>query len=459
MTGITISDVSASLYVGKTKQLTAAVTPADADNPQIIWSSDNEDVAQVSENGLVTAVASGTATITAMSVDGNYKASCVITVGKHVSSLLLSDDELSIPVGFTQQITATVLPLSALNKNVEWVSTNPKVATIDENGTVTAVKAGSATIIACTEDGEITAECKVTVTNSVGGFSLSESEIYVARNSTKQLNGVFSPSTAENKNVTWESSNPTIATVDQNGLVTGKMAGTAVIVATTEDGGFKDYCSVKVVGVEAVSTANIDFDSGIITGLAANLSSLDGYIELSDSSCELKYDSLATDSIVYLTRNDEIIDAYTVVLFGDVNGDGWYDGMDAVTVSCIANGMLTKDQIGEAAYMAADCNHDGVVDEFDVALLNQAGVLLANVDQTKSSDELLETSSAYTEYINLIDQNPSQEELTYEPTETQMTVAEKIFMFIKSFFKIFMSCIPKGFFLFADLLKSSKNRA
>lgn len=408
--GITVSDTRIDLYPNKTKQLKASVTPADADNPNVVWESSDDDVATVSETGLVTAKMPGTATITVKSVDGEYKASCIVTVGKHVSSIILSDTELTMPAGTSETLYATVMPLAAFNKTVTWVSTNPKVATVDKSGNVKAIKAGTTTIIAYCEDGDVTASCTVTVTNSATGIEMSEGEVYVARNSQKQLTATVKPDTAENKDITWESKYPEIATVDSNGLVTAKRAGTTIIVATSVDGGFKAYCSVKVVGVDAVSTASIDYATGMITGLSSNLDSLDNYIEVTDESCELKYDKLGTDSIVYLTRNGEVIDAYTVVLFGDVNGDGWYDGRDAVTVSMIANGMLTREQVGEAVWMAADCNHDGKIDQADVDLLNQAGVLLSNVDQSKSTDELIETSSEYSEYLNLIDQSVEEEE-------------------------------------------------
>lgn len=101
-----------------------------------------------------------------------------------------------------------------------------------------------------------------------------------------------------------------------------------------------------------------------------------------------------------------VYDTAEVVIFGDVNGDGWYDGQDAVIVSCIANGVLKKEQVGKAEYAAADCNHDGVINSSDVLILEQAGVLLAQVDQSKPAEELLETSSAYNEYLSLIDQTP-----------------------------------------------------
>ena len=128
-----------------------------------------------------------------------------------------------------------------------------------------------------------------------------------------------------------------------------------------------------------------------------------------------------------------------------MNGDGWYDGMDAVTVSCIANGMLTKDQIGEAAYMAADCNHDGVVDEFDVALLNQAGVLLANVDQTKTQEELA-ADSDYAEYLNLIDQQNASEDTTeIQPEDETPDFFAKLISIIEYIVKFITDFISKIF--------------
>ena len=136
---------------------------------------------------------------------------------------------------------------------------------------------------------------------------------------------------------------------------------------------------------------------------------------------------------------------YTAVVFGDVNGDAWYDGEDAAIVGCIVNGMLSESDVGAAAYMAADCNHDGVIDKFDVDILKEAGVLLAEVDQTKSGEELLETSSAYVEYLNLIDQTVAAE--TEEDAEDEPIDPEFTFCFfdkLVSFFKTVFSYIVKA---------------
>ena len=107
--------------------------------------------------------------------------------------------------------------------------------------------------------------------------------------------------------------------------------------------------------------------------------------------------------------------------------------------------MLTKDNVSEAVYTAADCNHDGVIDEADVALLNEAGMLLTNVDQTKPSEVLLETSAEYVEYLDLIDQSP---ELDVEDTpeadteDAKVDIFEMIMNFIKSIFEMLLSYIP-----------------
>ena len=116
--------------------------------------------------------------------------------------------------------------------------------------------------------------------------------------------------------------------------------------------------------------------------------------------------------------------------------------------------MLTKDDVSEAVYMAADCNHDGVIDQLDVDLLNQAGTLLANIDQSKSSEELLETSSAYVEYLDLIDQSfeieveadTDTEEAPEADAEQDVNVETNIFEMImnilKSIFEMLISYIP-----------------
>lgn len=169
-----------------------------------------------------------------------------------------------------------------------------------------------------------------------------------------------------------------------------------------------------------------DTDSGIISGINAGESSLENYITVLNSAYTWSYDSpdgkLGTGTRATLKNGDTVVGEFTILIYGDTNGDSWYDGQDAVLVSCLANSMLTEENIGTVAYMAADCNHDGMVDETDVALLNEAGILLSSVDQSKSPEVLLETSSAYIEYVTLIDQTPVTEEIEQEIVDVEIQV-------------------------------------
>ena len=172
----------------------------------------------------------------------------------------------------------------------------------------------------------------------------------------------------------------------------------------------------------------IDKENKIIYGIPSGLDRYEfreNYLSVCDDVyVKTNTEVVGTGTIVSFMNEDIPLAQYTVLIFGDVNGDGWYDGTDAVLVSCLANGMLTKDDVREAVYMAADCNHDGVIDQLDVELLNQAGTLLANVDQTKSAEVLLETSSAYVEYLDLIDQTPEIEVEDETDTEIYTEVSD-----------------------------------
>ena len=121
-------------------------------------------VAAVDDNGRVTAVADGTATVTVTTRDGGFTASCEVTVIQPVTGVRLEPSHLSLYVGCTPAtLTATVLPAGASDKTVAWSSSDPSVADVDENGSVTAVGEGSAEITVTTRDGGFTASCTVNV--------------------------------------------------------------------------------------------------------------------------------------------------------------------------------------------------------------------------------------------------------------------------------------------------------
>ena len=163
VTGVSLNKASTSLAVGGTETLTATITPSNATNKTVSWSSSNTSVATVS-NGTVTGKAAGTVTITATTQDGGKTATCTVTVTTvAVTGVSLNKTSTSLTVGGTETLTATITPSNATNKTVSWSSSNASVATVS-NGTVTGKAAGTATITATTQDGNKTATCGVTVT-------------------------------------------------------------------------------------------------------------------------------------------------------------------------------------------------------------------------------------------------------------------------------------------------------
>lgn len=166
-----------------------------------------------------------------------------------VTGVTLDKSSISILVGASETLAATVSPKDAANKKVTWKSSNAAIASVDANGKVTGVKAGEATITVTTEEGGKTATCKVTVSDKeikVTGVKLNKSETSLLGGGNETLTATVLPEDATNQNVTWKSDKPEIATVDANGKVTAVKVGEATITVTTEDGGKTATCKVTV---------------------------------------------------------------------------------------------------------------------------------------------------------------------------------------------------------------------
>ena len=251
VTGVSLNTDSLTLVEGGTATLAATITPSNATNQNVTWSSDNESVATVDQNGRVTAVAQGGATITA-AVDGK-SAECYVTVNAAapvpVTSVSLDKTSLGLTEGDTETLTATVEPSDATNKNVTWSTSDASIATVTD-GVVTAVAPGTATITVTTEDGNKAATCAVTLTAAtvpVTGVTLNKTSTSLYVGDTETLTPTITPDNATNKNVTWSSDDTSVATVDASGLVTAVARGTAVITATAADGsGASASCTVTV---------------------------------------------------------------------------------------------------------------------------------------------------------------------------------------------------------------------
>lgn len=176
VTGLSLNKTSKTLNVGETFQLTPVFTPSNATNQNVYWMMDNDSVATI-ENGLVTAIQEGVVTITCVSEDGNYKATCVVSVTNDapvsVTGVSLNKKTLQMVIGNTATVTASVLPANASNKSVTWTSSNTATATVSSTGTISAKAEGVTTITCKTVDGNFTAECYVVVSEANSEYTFS----------------------------------------------------------------------------------------------------------------------------------------------------------------------------------------------------------------------------------------------------------------------------------------------
>ncbi len=289
VSGISLSETQLTLTPDSTAVLVATLFPENAKQVKLIWTSSDEEIATVDENGNIKALKEGNADITVTTEDGKYKAKCTITITQDaipVDGISISGAK-EVRVGGKIKLTATVTPEDATNKSVIWKSSNPYVAKVDKNGNVTGLKAGKVTITVKTADGGYEATYTITVkantssNNNQNGNSNNDKPstpstpntpntpskpsnpstpdnpeekpsiveptgikisgpTTVEVGSSITLTATVTPNEAANKSVAWSSSDEKIATVE-NGKVTGKSAGTVTITAKTVNGKTDTY--------------------------------------------------------------------------------------------------------------------------------------------------------------------------------------------------------------------------
>ncbi len=219
-------------------------------NQDVRWRSTNTAVATVDESGLVTAVSNGECEIIAYTDRDSEDADIYVSDGgSEIRDIEIVNDDITLAVGGKQTLIVQIYPKTALQA-VTWRSTNPDVATVDENGIVTAVGVGECEIIATASDGRHSDDADVEVTQ--GGGTIRDVEIvndddveHMAVGQVCTLTAEVYPLTAD-QHVTWRSTNTAVATVDESGLVTAVGVGECEIIATASDGRHSDDADVEV---------------------------------------------------------------------------------------------------------------------------------------------------------------------------------------------------------------------
>lgn len=255
VSGVALNKKVATVNVGKKVTVKATVTPANADNKTLAWTSSNTKIATVS-NGVVKGVKAGRVIITAKTTDGsNISATCTVTVKQPVTRISLSK-KATMYTGKKLTLKAKVNPANASNKALTWKSSNTKIAKVASNGVVTGVKAGTVKITATAKDGSRkSATCTVTVRQSVSKIALSKTNVVLPKKgSSYNVRVTVAPKNAYNKNVAVKSAKTKVAKVSASTVKSGKTVkitavkkGTTKVVFTAKDGSKKSAtCKVTV---------------------------------------------------------------------------------------------------------------------------------------------------------------------------------------------------------------------
>ena len=420
---ITLNTTAVTLKATETATLTTTILPATTTNKAVTWKSDNEAIATVDANGVVTAIAVGVATITATTTDGtNLSATCKVTVEQtFASSISLDKTSISLKATESETLKATILPATTTNQAVIWKSDNEAIATVDANGVVTAHEVGVATITATTTDGtNLSASCTVNVIHTqASSITLNMTEVSLKALETAELSVEILPATTTNKVVTWKSDNEAIATVDANGVVTAIAVGETTITATTTDGSnLSASCKVTVIPTLANSITldktEVSFKANETVTLTPTIlpatttntivvwTTTDEKVAVVDANGVVTAIGVGEATITATTTDGSNLSASCAITVlptpGDVNNDAVINVTDVMTVASYILGRTVDVFI----FKAADITEDSKINITDIVGI--VNIILTNDDINEVSQQAQRAQQAYADgnrfYIN-----------------------------------------------------------
>lgn len=266
VTAVKLSASSLALTEGDVARLTATVEPADATDKTVVWSSDSPEIAEVDQEGNVTAKSAGEAVITAVS--GDVSGTCTVVVSKRiipVTSVAVIPEYVELTEGDSKALMVRVQPSDATDKTVVWSSDAPEIVEVSDGGRITAISEGTAVITATS--GDVSGTCTVVVSKPyipVSSVKINLSSLELTQGEVVSLTVTVEPANATDKTVVWRSDDSDVASVDQEGNVTAVSQGNTVI--TAECGDMSATCVVTVFPAELhyVDEYGIDHGPGIL---------------------------------------------------------------------------------------------------------------------------------------------------------------------------------------------------
>ena len=264
---VAVNPSTAFVGVGDTTRLAATVLPANSTNQRVAWTSSNTSVVSVDASGLLRGVSPGSAVITATTDEGGKTASSTVTAANIAVTGVTIPATGSVGVNNSMTLAATIQPANATNKTVIWSTSDAGVASVNQNGVVTGVSPGTVTVTATTQDGAKTASSTITSSNILlTSVVVNKPSATIGVGDTTSIKATVAPANASNKTVLWTSSDPSVATVSNTGIVTAVAIGTATIAVTAQDaGGVSSASAITIVGAGVCGImTNNGFESGFV---------------------------------------------------------------------------------------------------------------------------------------------------------------------------------------------------
>ena len=386
-TGLNLDKKELTLNVNDSRKYVVILTPYTiANNSQLTWVSSNPSVATVDENGVVTALTEGEATITVRNTNGLTDTSKVTITNRHVpiTGISLNKKELVMKKQTTSGLRASISPSDTTeDKSLTWMSSDNEIATVSSTGLITARNPGEAIITVKTSNG-ISSTCTVTVISEITSVALNLTAITLEEGKSQLLRATINPNdTTDSKELTWKSSNPSVATVDQNGEVRTVKKGIATITVETVNGK-KAECKITVIpAVENIPIENVTLNK--------------------------------TELLIEEEQTEELVATINPVNTTDDKTLSWIANNE--TVAVVENGLVTAKGVGETTITVTTSNGKQdvcTITVFDVdtskleALVSQASAI--EDIYTKDTYAILEIALKNAESV-LENQDASQVEV------------------------------------------------
>lgn len=285
----------------------------------------------------------------------------------------ISIDNTTIQKGETKQIKVNIVPKEAENHKVLYSSTNPRIATVDDNGNIQAIRPGTTTIIVKAQENSVQNQIDINVYSKVTGISLNQNEIYLQIGENFQLTGMIEPEDANEKGIVYSSANEQIASVNEGGtIIANKQGETTIVASSKENENIKTEC--KVIVVRKIEESEISFESPLkingleVSGINYNentvldikqkiKTNLQIEIVNKDNKILEETDIVGTGCRIRIKENGYILREYSIILYGDVDGDGKITSIDLLVIQ---RHILQIEQMKEIFRKAGNVSKRGI---------------------------------------------------------------------------------------------------